>query len=350
MTDFLETFCPECDMGVRASLREQPATLRVRGEEIDFTETVALCPHCGMEIGDSRVEDENLEQAYAIYRARHGIPSPEEIRKLREFYGLSLREFSRFLGFGEQTVYRYERGDLPDPTHSLVLEQAKTHQGARRLLAKNRKRLSERSIESIELALSTHAEDLHWVRPLPSKLEEQTADAPSTANGYRAFDPDRALALMRLLAQQCRDLFWTKSQKALFVADMFACACRGRSLTGLRYAHATHGPVADGREELRYLLAEAGIVEFCECDWGEVLEPGKPLANDPFDEAEHALIDGIATFVNSFGTAREISDFSHGLDCWRNTEDGQVIDYADAAGEVAGAMVARMPGLRGLVG
>lgn len=350
MTNFLDTFCPVCDMGVRATLCEQPTTLRVRGEEIDFTETVALCPQCGMEIGDSRIEDGNLEQAYAIYRARHGIPSPEEIRKLREFYGLSLREFSRFLGFGEQTIYRYERGDLPDPTHSLVLEQAQTSQGARQLLAKNRQRLNERSIESIELALSTPAEDLPWVRPLPSRLEGQTADASSTMNGYRAFDPDRAMALMHILARQCRDLFWTKSQKALFFADMFACACRGRSLTGLRYAHATHGPVVDGREEFRYLLAEDGIVEFCEHGWGEVLEPGKPLADDPFSEAEHALIDGITNFVNSFGTAREISDFSHGLECWRNTEDGQVIDYADAAEEVAGAMVARMPGLRGLVG
>ena len=345
MIDSLDTYCPECDTNVCSELREQPAKLRVRGDEIDFTETVAICPNCGMEIGDARVEGENLDRAYAIYRARHGIPSPEEIRELREHYGLSLREFSRFLGFGEQTVYRYERGDIPDPTHSLVLEQTKTPQGARQLLAKNRNRLSERSIESIEMALSMPAKELPWARPLPSKLEGQTADAPSAKNGYRAFDPDRALALVYLLAQKCKDLFWTKSQKAIFFADMFACACRGRSLTGLRYAHATYGPVVDGMEGLRYLLAESGIVEFCEQGWGEVLVPNKLPANDPFSEAEHALIDGIADFVNSFNAAREISDFSHELECWQNTTDGQTIDYADASGEVAEAMEARMPSL-----
>lgn len=348
MTDFVETFCPECDTNVRASLHEQPATLRVRGEEVDFMETVALCPNCGSEIGDSRIEGGNLDRAYAIYRARHGIPSPEEIRRLRDFYGLSLREFSRFLGFGEQTVYRYERGDIPDLAHSLVLDQTKTTQGAQQLLAKNRERLSERSVESIELALSTPAEELPWVRPLPSKLEGLTADAPSRKNGYRAFRPERAMALMYLLAQKCKDLFWTKSQKALFFADMFACSSRGRSLTGLQYAHATHGPVADGMEGLRYLLAEDGIVEFCEQGWGEVLVPCKPLEHDPFSEAEHVLIDGVAHFVNSFSTAREISDFSHELACWQGTADGQVIDYAEAAEEVAEAMEARMPSLGGL--
>ena len=349
MSDFVDTFCPECDTNVRAILREQPARLRVRGEKVDFTETVAICPSCGAEIGDSRIEGENLDRAYAAYRARHGIPSPEEIRRLRDFYGLSLREFSRFLGFGEQTVYRYEHGDIPDVTHSLVLEQAQTSEGAQRLLAKNRERLSRRSVESIELALSTPAEELAWMRSLPSRLEGQAEDAPSAKNGYRAFDPDRAMALTYLLAQRCKDLFWTKSQKALFFADMFSYACRGRSLTGLRYAHATHGPVADGREGLRYLLAADDIVEFRERDWGEVLVPGKPLVNDPFSEAEHELIDGVAHFVNSFSTAHEISDFSHELVCWQDTTDGQVIDYAEAAEEVARAMGARMPELGGLV-
>lgn len=70
-TNHIDTYCPECDIEVRARLRNQPATCLVYGEKVDYTETVAICPTCGGIIGDARVEGPNLERAYAIYRARH---------------------------------------------------------------------------------------------------------------------------------------------------------------------------------------------------------------------------------------------------------------------------------------
>lgn len=51
-----------------------------------------------------------------------------------------------------------------------------------------------------------------------------------------------------------------------------------------------------------------------------------------------ALIDEVARFVNSFGTASELSDFSHRLNCWNESRDGEIIEYTRDNGEVGRAM------------
>lgn len=45
--------------------------------------------------------------------------------------GSSSAEFSLFLGFGEQTVAKYEAGTLPDELHSNTMRMASTKEGAR---------------------------------------------------------------------------------------------------------------------------------------------------------------------------------------------------------------------------
>lgn len=326
MADYVDTYCPECDAEVHACLNMRQAILSVRGEDVAFTETVAACPNCGTIIGDARIEGENLEHAYAVYRSRHGIMSPDEIRSLRTSYGLSLREFSRFLGFGEQTAYRYERGDLPDQAHGNTIRSATTVNGARLLLSQNRARLSNRSIDRIEQCIRAMEAGAAEDAKLRLVLEDREAAAPSAANGYRRLSLERVCALVLILARKCRKLYWTKLQKAAFFADMVCFERSSQSLTGLTYAHAPRGPVIDRKEEIRFILAERGIVDFREHGYGEILVP---LSYDdaPFTDDEFSLIDEIAEFVNTFSSATGLSDFSHNLSCWTGSVDGETIEY-----------------------
>ena len=64
---------------------------------------------------------------------------------------MSLREFSRYLGFGEQTYASYERSAIPDTLHSRMIRLASTPEGARCLIP-----LAEGSIskKSLQLALA----------------------------------------------------------------------------------------------------------------------------------------------------------------------------------------------------
>ena len=55
-----------------------------------------------------------------------------------------------------------------------------------------------------------------------------------------------------------------------------------------------------------------------------------------------SLIDQVAAFINSFETAADLSSFSHGLNCWRDTRDGEIIEYTRNKGEVGRALADRM--------
>ncbi|WP_165249620.1 type II TA system antitoxin MqsA family protein [Adlercreutzia sp. ZJ141] len=347
MSELVNIYCHECDTEVHAHFHDQSATLSVRGEQIDYSETVAICPICGEIIGDTRIEGANLERAYGAYRTLHGILSPDDIKSLRNSYGLSLREFSRFLGFGEQTIYRYERGDIPDQSHNTTMLSAKTIQGARLLLSQNRQKLNDRSIARIEQRIQVMADGIAEQSRLHRTLEDREAYEPSATNGYRRLDLDRVAALVYELARKCRDLYWTKLQKALFFADMVCYERSSCSLTGLSYAHATFGPVMDQKDEVRYILVSRGTIGFRECGWGEILVPLQ-LSTQPFNAEEIVLIDEVASFVNSFSSASELSDFSHDLSCWNGSVDGEIIEYTLNDGEVGRAMFERMNKLRSL--
>jgi len=341
MTSYVDTYCPECDAEVHARLRAQQSILSVRGENIAYTETIALCPICGTVIGDARIEGENLERAYAGYRARHGIMSSGEIRALRTSYGLSLREFSKFLGFGEQTAYRYERGDLPDQTHSNTLRSAATINGASLLLSQNRMKLSARSVDRVERRIRAMKAGAAEEAKLHLTLEERETNAPSAANGYRRLSLERVFALVFILASKCKELYWTKLQKATFFADMAFFERNSQSLTGLTYAHAAYGPIIDRKEEVRFVLSERGIVDFREYGQGEILVPLR-CEIMPFTADELTFIDEIAEFVNTFSRATDLSDYSHGLSCWIDSADGETIEYTRNSGEVARAVSDRM--------
>ena len=149
----IDTFCPICDEPVTAQIVARRETLPVRGVPTTFDAQVAVCPLCGEDIGDSRVEKGNFEVAFAAYRAEHGIVTSEEIKAIRKTLGLSLREFSLFLGFGEQTVTKYEAGTLPDELHSNAMRMASTKEGAEMLLSLNGDRISKASRAKVRKCL-----------------------------------------------------------------------------------------------------------------------------------------------------------------------------------------------------
>lgn len=342
--DNIETFCPYCDESVTAPIVMEEESVNVRGENVTYLARIARCPQCGEAIGDSRVEEGNLERAYDAYRVRFAIPSPADIKELRNAYGLSLREFSRFLGFGEQTVARYERGALPDDVHVNTIVQAQSAPGAQMLLDANRERISPTSIAKVENFIQERqgAQVDYSVMTLPLySFVDSAPERPCSDNGFRVLDLQRLQALANRLARMCSNLYKTKFQKAMFLCDSLAYERFARSLTGLSYAHADFGPVIDGKEEVMHYLASQGSVRYDEQGWGEVVSPAGPSSDGIFSDEEIALIDEVAAFVDSFTTAKSISDFSHQLEAWKQTPSGKRIAYGINTGEVGRAIETR---------
>ena len=338
----VSTYCPECDHEVEASLERRVEVLPVKGEPTSYDAVVAICPCCGGVIGDSRIEDGNLRRAYSAYCTAHGLMSPDEVRALRNRYGLSLREFSRLLGFGEQTIARYEAGAIPDDSHNTMLMLASSPSGAMALLSVRGPLLSEKATAAVR----------QFIEGAAPRIEAEAATAerewpsaammtPSRYNGFRPFSLERVSAVVFELAARCKDLYKTKLHKAMFFTDFLNYARNTRSMTGLAYAHAPYGPVMDGRDAIVSELQDARIVDLAEKGWGEVVVPKRHPENVLNDD-EIQLIDEVADFVDTFETASEISSFSHRLSVWRDTDDGCLIEYDSGAAQVEEAIARRM--------
>lgn len=101
--------CPRC--GTIIVERRSALKLPVNGEEVSVPSAMHLrCPKCDevvLRLSDSR---RLQEDAIAIYRRKHGLLSADEIRTLRERFGLTQSELARLLHLGANTISRWESG------------------------------------------------------------------------------------------------------------------------------------------------------------------------------------------------------------------------------------------------
>ena len=94
-------------------MRQKRRRLRlpVNGEQIAVPNAMHLrCPKCREVV--LRFEDARRlgEDAIAIYRRKHGLLSADEIRAIRERFGLTQGDLARLLRLGANTVSRWESG------------------------------------------------------------------------------------------------------------------------------------------------------------------------------------------------------------------------------------------------
>jgi putative zinc finger/helix-turn-helix YgiT family protein len=91
--------------------RRSALQLPLNGEEVSVPSAAHLrCPKCQevvLRLSDAR---RLQEDAVAIYRRKHQLLSADEIRAIRERYGLTQSELARLLHLGANTISRWESG------------------------------------------------------------------------------------------------------------------------------------------------------------------------------------------------------------------------------------------------
>jgi putative zinc finger/helix-turn-helix YgiT family protein len=101
--------CPVCGIAMRE--RQRALTFPVNGEEIAVPGSPHLsCPKCRevvLRFDDAR---KLRERALEIYRRKYGLLSADEIRSIRERFGLPQAGLARLLRLGANTISRWEAG------------------------------------------------------------------------------------------------------------------------------------------------------------------------------------------------------------------------------------------------
>ena len=117
----MKRFCDECGKEVETRIVNKKEKYTIYGDDIFIDTQVLICTQCGQNLYDRELDSNTLTKAYKVYRKKHKLLSPNEIKAIREQYELSQREFSKVLSWGDKTIYRYENGSLQDKAHNSIL-------------------------------------------------------------------------------------------------------------------------------------------------------------------------------------------------------------------------------------
>lgn len=88
-------------------------TYTFRNEKYTVMAYYFECVDTGKTFTNADVDEQLMKDVYAQYRKRHGIPSPSELKNLREKYGLSAHMMSKIAGIGINQYGLYENGEMP---------------------------------------------------------------------------------------------------------------------------------------------------------------------------------------------------------------------------------------------
>lgn len=144
--------------GGRLELCSEPTTVSYRGENVSFEKYFYRCMDTGMEFVDEELERANLKCMYDTYRHRHGIPTAEELKRMRMRYGIPSGAMSIILGLGENQFGLYEEGTVPTLSVGKLLALAEDPAIMRGMLQSSRMFFSEKQYDRYyeAIALSMH--------------------------------------------------------------------------------------------------------------------------------------------------------------------------------------------------
>lgn len=325
-------YCEVCGREVETKIITRREIFNVCGEDIEVDAQVMVCAECGEELFNEELDSATLINAYNEYRRRHKLLLPEEIRKIREQYGLSQRSFAKLLNWGDKTIRRYENGAVQDRAHNSLLLFLREPENMRTYLTENEVALDEKQVAKLLDTVDKLEEDTDF-RVGRRYFDLFFSRIPCEENGFKGFDYEKLCAMVLFFAHKSAGLLKTKLMKLLNYSDMIFYKENGISISGLKYAHLPYGPVPDNFDMILGKMA-ADHIAHIEVSYDGAYEyhqvvPECDVPEGVLSDEEIEVLTRIYEKFKNFGSA-EISNYSHKETGYKATKTGQIISYAYA--------------------
>ena len=328
----MRKYCEQCGKETEAKVVSKRESYIVCGELIEVDAQILVCSECGEEFFCEELDNATLVSAYNEYRRKHKLLLPEEIRKIREQYGLSQRSFAKLLNWGDKTICRYENGSIQDKAHNSILVFLREPENMRTYLTENEVALDKKKISKLLRAIEKLEENKDF-RTGHSFFNLFFSNIPCEENGFKGFDYDKFCAMVLFFAHRSGELLKTKLIKLLNYSDMLFYKENGISISGLKYIHLPYGPVPDNFEFLLGKMQADHIAHIeITCDNGyekHKIIPERDTLFDEFSEEELKVLQRVYDKFSHFGSV-EISEYSHKEKGYTSTKQGEIISYAYA--------------------
>lgn len=323
--------CGKCDFVEETIIENRVEFIPVKGENTEVNTNVRICSKCGEDIFDNELEDKNLTLAYDMYRRKHNILFPEQVKAIREKYSLTQQNLARVLGWGEVTLSRYENGSLPEESHNNLLKLIQDPFNMKKLLDENGSSLSQNAYKKV----SQRLEEILLAKT-PEKIMEiinfsNKKNAPGALTGYIRFRPEILMEMIIFFAGKQGGVLKTKLNKLLWYSDFYHFSKYTVSISGTTYIHLPFGPVPEQYELFLYSLMEEKDLICEEKDFGngligENFVSQRGLKGEVFSQQTLELLEAIYELFRTY-TSKSISEISHKEVGYIKTKMGEPISY-----------------------
>lgn len=305
-------------------LRTEVKPITFRKEEFTVPYRFYYCEDSGEGFTDPSLEDLNTSLVYNAYRAKHNIPTPEEIKKTREQYDLSALRIGEILGFGQNSYGQYERGEIPSIANSKLLKLA-AEPGSFRQLVQDWEtediKAKENLLAKVERIISRQSRyDLFFENYLMGEAKM------SEFSGFKKPSFELLTEMVVFFSHQLPS-YKTKMNKLLFYADFLAFREFGQSISGTKYKAIPFGPVPEKFESIFEFLSSRDIIDIfydTKPDGGKreklVGRADRPFNNSLFSEREVSILQKIADKFSGVSSS-QIATISHEETGWLNNQD-----------------------------
>lgn len=300
-------------------LFQEKRTTVFRKEEYSYIHT-GIVDEDGETWTTTELDEANIFQVYNQYRAKHGIPFPDEIAGIRNHYGLSAAKMSQILGFGINQYRMYEDGEVPSISN------------ARAIIAAKEKEVFMSFVEASKADMTTHEYERIRKKVEAADGDYKSQSIPSEYSGYRSMKTEKVSNVARLIISKIGDTFVTKMNKLLFYTDFIHYKNHGYGITGVTYRALPYGPVPESWGSLYSSLQGIVMEEYVypSGQSGVKLETLEVPDMKALTKAEIETVEKVCEMFRQT-SAGEISKISHQEKGWiSNNSDRSPISYQDA--------------------
>jgi len=322
-------------------VKEPGVKLAFRKEEFEITYHCYLCEESG-ERFTTDVEDKiNQTQVHNQYREKYGIPFPDEIKEIREMYGISASKMSDILGFGTNSYRLYESGEIPSVANGRLILAIKQPPDFIKQVEASSNIISDKEKQN----LLSHANNLveqqkgnTWDSILLKHLF--LYELPNQYSGYRKPNLMKLANVIAFFSERM-GLFKTKLNKLLFYTDFGYYKKTAYSMTGLTYRAIPLGPVPAQYDILFNKLSEDNLININQelindtGNYGDLIKSCISFDASLFDLEEQTFLEEVATkFMDYY--AKQMVDLSHQEKAWEQNKESKskIISYQKYAFEL----------------
>ena len=325
--------------GGEAKLEVQDqSSVRFRGEEFLIWDMAYVCQDTGEEFSTPELDKLKERQVHNQYRSRHHIPFPDEIRSIRDKYGLSAAKMAEVLDFGINSYRQYEHGEIPTLANAKLIRLADEPEQFLRFLKEKESIFSPNTYrKAYEKVLNLLQKDqldavVEYIWNFHLEANEYT--------GYVKPDFEKVAHYVLFFAQQTSPLK-TRMNKLLFYGDFLNFRRTGQSISGCNYRAIPFGPVPSHFHELFGILESRKYIRIEEelYDHGGVGErfvAETEFKPELFTEQELESMNRVLLEFEEIRT-RQLIEISHKEQAWQdNHEKRELISYQEYGFRISG--------------